>query len=307
MDSVLGIANPRTVACVNMKGGVGKTTTALSTAYAVAAAGGSALLVDLDHQMSATDFVQPSGFDLESEPLTVYDIVAVQQQSAYRAAKRRSHWSDINEVQQAGGLLDVVPGDVAFRDIHIAEQGVESLSIALAGAEEEYDLVILDCPPATGPVVQAALLAANDILMVTEAKEASLNSFIRFISFLDEMSYTFSREMNVSGILITRHRTKEIEHRRKLQLFKEHYPNALIPVRIPERAAVAKADEQHLPVAALAHSEPGAQIVAAAYAQVAKHVIEAMAETSSELSASIDKYLRRLHGSAPEVGLERTA
>jgi cellulose biosynthesis protein BcsQ len=241
--------------------------------------------------MSATDFIEPVGFGSDPEPLTVYDVVAAPQAGSYHAAVRPSAWSKFARVEENGGILDVLPGDVAFRDLHIAEQGIDALARALTGAEQRYDLVILDCPPSTGPVVQAALYASADVLMVTEAKEASLNSFVRFIAFLNEISDTFQRDMNVSGILVTRHRTKEIEHRRKLQIFKEHYPNALIPVRIPERAAVAKADEKHYPVAELSRHEAGAQIVSVAYAYVAKHLLESLHEDSHMLQNRLDRYI----------------
>jgi len=287
--------NAHAVACVNMKGGVGKTTTAMSLAHAVAAAGGRSLLVDMDHQINATDFLEPEGLESEPEALTVYDVIASRQSGAYRAARRPSSWMQLPPIAEAsGGVLDVVPGDTHFLDKHVLEYGSDALALALEGSQDEYDLIVFDCPPSTGPVVQSALLACSEVLLITESKQASLNSFARFVEFLNELNETLDRYINVSGILITRYKTAETEHRSKLRILKEHYPDALLPVRIPERAVVAKAESRHKPVAALLSSEPEARIVASAYAAVAHHLLLGMDHSRGEIVSALAEYVAKL-------------
>lgn len=280
--------SPKILACMNTKGGVGKTTSTVSIAHAVAAHGGSVLVVDLDHQSNATDLLEPESGEFALDR-SVYDLTAAGMQGAYKGCNFPSAWCTYEPIAQSGGILNVIPGDPQFLDGHILECGVESLSTGLAGVENDYDLVLLDCPPSTGPVVQSGMIAASHVLLITESKHLALRSFGRTISFLQEVSLATGRPIEPTGILVTKYNHRKTEDREKLSVLKKRHSDILLPVRIPDRTAIDAAHSRHVPVDLL--NTPQSRLVATAYLATALNVLKHMGIENQALIDSMESSL----------------
>ncbi|HEX6658988.1 MAG TPA: AAA family ATPase, partial [Ilumatobacter sp.] len=140
----------RTLAILNQKGGVGKTTVTLGLASAAAAAGRRTLVVDLDPQGSSTWVL---GVDVETLDATVADVLHTKGADA-RAAIRPSAWSD---------AIDVLPSSSDLQDHEDGKS--KRLRKAIAAVEQNYDAVLIDCPPSLGLLTINALAAADSVLV----------------------------------------------------------------------------------------------------------------------------------------------
>ena len=144
----------RILAITNQKGGVGKTTTCVNLAASLAALGKRVLLIDLDPQGNATT---GSGFDKSQLKNTVYHVL-IGDQPISKAIQRAEDAS-----------FDVLPSnrDLAGAELELVNEiGRETkLKIALAEVADQYDYVLLDCPPALNLVTVNALTAANAVMI----------------------------------------------------------------------------------------------------------------------------------------------
>lgn len=268
-DSTVLSRRTRVLGVLVNKGGVGKSSAAVSIASVVAASGGKVLIVDLDYQRNATDLLDPV---VDRDSLrTVFDAVAAHKSSATSRACFPTAWSALPQISQAGGVIDVLPGDPQFIDRHVDEHGVGALSEALSGVNGMYDLILLDSPPSTGSVVQSALYAADGALLVTEAAHLSLKSLGRTVVFVNEFNANSPKPVEVSGILVSKYNGRLREQREGLASLKARFGEDLLPTRIPFRAAVDSANGRHLPI--LAWPGPEAAMVTSAYAVTAKAVL----------------------------------
>lgn len=293
MNADAAQANLGNVAVVaNQKGGVGKTTATLGIAEAVVAAGGKVLVVDMDQQRNATMLTDPQ---LPEEPFTVFDVVAADGEGTALEACYPSDWNRQEALSRRGGHLDVLPGDKQMTDQHIAKYGLDALMRGLSGSRSRYDLVLLDCPPATGLVVQAALVAATRAVLVTEPQHLSVEGLsqsvellAQFNAFAEEHGYT---SVELAGIMVNQFDGRRSEHQASLAEIREAFGWKCWMPAVPERAVVQKAAGAHYPL--LAYPERPAQAVAFAISRAAMFLLRSFQDPS------LGKLALSLGGEAP--------
>lgn len=179
----------RTVAILNQKGGVGKTTVTLGLASAAAAAGRRILVVDLDPQASTSwvlgldpDTDDPSVSDLLGDPkLDVRDVI------------RPSAW---------GGGIDVVPSAPSLQRLEAGSP--KRLRKALAVVEDDYEAVLVDCPPSLGNLTRSALSAARHALLVVEPSALGLRGIGGVADLIDEIWESSNPDLELAGVVLNR-------------------------------------------------------------------------------------------------------
>lgn len=177
----------RTLCVVNQKGGVGKTTTAINLAVALAKAGARVLLVDLDPQCNAT-----SG--LGESPTASHPLVA--------ASPLKPH---LRPTATSG--LDLLPGTRAFRDVEAltrddrgqAGRIRHQLAIGLRG----YDFTLIDCPPSVGPLTRTALASSTEVLMPIQCEYFAMEGLAQMIEVIRDVMATNAGQLQFGGILLT--------------------------------------------------------------------------------------------------------
>ncbi len=178
-----------TLAILNQKGGVGKTTVTLGLASAAAAAGRRVLVVDLDPQAS-TSWVL--GIDPTDLTRTVADVLGGKHRKL-GGIVRPSAWTD---------LIDVLPSNSGLQQLEAGSS--KRLRTALADVEDEYEAVLIDCPPSLGNLTRSALTAARHALVVVEPSALGLRGIGGVADLIDDVWDSDNPDLELSGVVLNR-------------------------------------------------------------------------------------------------------
>lgn len=200
--SAYGVAGTcRTVSVINNKGGVGKTTASKALCEGLGELGYSVLLVDMDAQANITTWVKA-----ESDGPTVYDLF------------ESAHFPLGDVVQQRAGV-DIVPGDIRMTDLEsllsTKRRREYRLRKALEPARDVYDFIVIDCPPSLGMATLNALVASDEVVIVTEPSMFSINGFGNVYDLVENIKYDdeLNPDLEIDGILINKFVKDEIASR----------------------------------------------------------------------------------------------
>lgn len=186
-------SSPRlVVALANQKGGVGKSTTAINMAAALAFQSCRVLLIDLDPQGNATSGL---GIDRSAIDVSVYDVLLKE--------------ADLDDAIEATSVRDlfVVPAtiDLAGAEIELVSQFSREtrLRAALETMDQEFDVTLIDCPPSLGLLTVNALVAASEVLIPIQCEYYALEGVSQLLRNVQLVTSNLNSELKVGGVVLT--------------------------------------------------------------------------------------------------------
>ncbi|HMK62680.1 MAG TPA: ParA family protein [Acidimicrobiales bacterium] len=221
----------RVVAVANQKGGVAKTTTVHTLGYALVERGRRVLLVDLDPQACLTF---SAGVHPDSIEHSLHDVFV-----------RRMKVADVRRPVDSVDGLDLLPGsiDLAGSEVHLLTRtGREHvLERALAAVTDDYDVILLDCPPSLGVLTINGLTAAQEVLIPLQCEALSHRGVGQLLETIDDVKMFANSALQVRGVIATMYDGRTRHGRSILQDVRDEYGLEVLdpPVRKSIRFAEA--------------------------------------------------------------------
>lgn len=224
-----------TLAIVNQKGGVGKTTTAINLAAALGALEHRVLLVDCDPQGNAT-----RGVGLRATSPHLYH--AISGEVPVAEAVRPSGFPNLDLLPTDRNLVGV---EVEFVGLDRWEYRLQATLEPLAAA---YDTILLDCPPSLGHLTVNALTAANGVLVPLQCEYFALEGISELVSTVRRVKATLNPGLDIAGILLTMYDDRTNLSKQVADEIRRHFPGQVYNAIVPRNVRLAEAPSHGLPI-----------------------------------------------------------
>ena len=265
-------------AIANQKGGVGKTGVALGVAHAAARQGAKTLVVDMDSQATATGIVEPVLMKADGQDLTMADIMLASGIFPIAEVVVPTKWG-----------FDIAPTDIRLaRREEGGEVGIEfRLREVLAG--NDYDVVLVDCPPSLGILTKNSLIAADHVLIITEPAYASMRGIqhlylgeeivelgrpVHKPSTIETIQRNYNQNLTVAGVVVNKVESTS-DARFHIEEVTGVFGDLVWEPMIPKRVAMADSASRHVPLTELPQGRGGARELVSVLDELAKRLLAA--------------------------------
>lgn len=225
------------IAITNQKGGVGKTTTSVNLSACLANLGKKVLMVDLDPQGNGT-----SGLGIVKKPKmqSVYSVLVEDIDIKKCIAKTQMDNLNVlpSTIELAGAEIELVS--------MVAREFI--LKNALESVKEEYDYIIIDCPPSLGLLTLNALSASDSILIPIQCEFYALEGLGQLINTINLIQKKLNPKLELEGILLTMFDSRRNLSTQVVDEVKKHFKDKVYPVMIPRNVRLSEAPSYGMPI-----------------------------------------------------------
>jgi chromosome partitioning protein len=248
------------VFCIaNQKGGVGKTTTTVNLAAGLAQVKQRVLVVDLDPQGNAT---MGSGIDKRAMPLSVYDVLL--ESAGVAEAKLGSEKGGYDVL---GANRELAGAEVELVGL---EHRNERLRRALAKALDDYDFVLIDCPPSLSLLTLNGLCSAHGVIVPMQCEYFALEGLSDLVNTIKQVHANLNRDLQIIGLLRVMYDPRITLQQQVSDQLKSHFGDKVFNAVIPRNVRLAEAPSYGQPGVVFDAASKGAQ----AYIDFARELVQ---------------------------------
>ncbi len=249
----------RVIAVANQKGGVGKTTSAVNLSACLAAAERATLLVDLDPQANATSGL---GFSPPKEGEQVYYSLL-----AMRPIGEIVLPTELKFLRLVPSARDLIGAEVELIELKGREH---LLKRALRPVREEFDFILIDCPPSLGLLTVNALVASDSILIPLQCEYYALEGVSYLLDTYRRVKQAFNQELEIEGVLLTMYDERTNLSKQVAEEIRRYFKEKVFRTVIPRSVRLGEAPGFGKPIILYDLASKGAQ----AYLNLAKEIVE---------------------------------
>ena len=249
----------KTLTFANQKGGVGKTTSAVNTAAAMAYLGKKVLLVDCDPQGNATSGV---GINKRQIVNSTYDLLI-----------GRVSGKDC-VINTEFKNLDIIPANIALAGAEFElvelENREKRLRNGIESAKADYDYIVVDCPPSLGILTVNSLVAADGIIIPMQCEYYALEGLSQLMLSIRQVKKLYNPDIEITGILLTMYNGRLNLTLQVVNELKKYYANKIISTPVVRNVRISEAPSHGMPIIAYERYSKGSL----AYIEIAREIME---------------------------------
>ena len=246
------------ISIANQKGGVGKTTTAINLAYALAQEGKRVLLVDADPQANASSGL---GIDIKTLKSTIYECM-VNDIDPHEAVVSTSQ----QNLFVLPSHIDLVGAEIEMLNLGNREQRMKNVFARLG---DEYDYILIDCSPSLGLITVNALTAANSVIIPVQCEFFALEGIAKLLNTVKIIKSQLNPSLRIEGFLLTMYDSRLRLSNQVYEEVKRHFGNLVFDTVISRNVRLSEAPSHGMSVLEYDLQSKGAQN----YVQLAKELI----------------------------------
>ena len=249
----------RIIAIANQKGGVGKTTTAINLSACLAEKGQKVLAIDMDPQGNMSSGL---GLDKDSIDKTIYDMIIGE--------------SDVEEVINHGTIdnLDILPSNVDLSAVEIELIDVDNKEFVVRDAiqkiKDNYDYIIIDCPPSLSLLTINAMTTADSVLVPIQCEYYALEGLSQLIHTVELVKERLNSILEIEGVVFTMYDARTNLSLQVVENVKDNLEQNIYKTIIPRNIRLAEAPSYGMPINLYDSKSAGAE----SYRKLAEEVIE---------------------------------